>query len=78
MAENTRLRDLQATVTRHADELHRLTQTMNNRFNELDEHMAQIQMDLHQILHNTSHNGGSPLNSLSTNDSLDIPSLPIK
>lgn len=78
MAENTRLRDLQATVTTHSDELHRLAQTMDNRFNEHNLRMDQIHLALQQILQNTSHVGGSNSNSGPNHVPSGNAALPVK
>ncbi|XP_019460067.1 PREDICTED: uncharacterized protein LOC109359827 [Lupinus angustifolius] len=78
MAENTRLKDLQATVMNHTEELHRLNHLMESRFTEHDDRMDQIQRALQQILLNTSPTDGSNSNSGSSMATQNRAQIPVK
>jgi len=63
MADNTRLKELQAAVKTHSEEIGRIANTMDVKFSEHNERMNQIQLLLNQILQNTAKTHGSPSSS---------------
>ena len=63
MADNTRLKELQAAVKTHSEEIGRIANTMDVKFSEHNERMNQIQVLLNQILQNTAKTHGSPSSS---------------
>ncbi|XP_019451764.1 PREDICTED: uncharacterized protein LOC109353858 [Lupinus angustifolius] len=78
MAENTGLKDLQATVTIHSEEIHRLSESMEARLTEHTDRMDQIQRVLQQNLLNTSPTGGSHANSGTSIVAQEHAVLPVK
>ena len=70
MAKNTRLKDLQIEIRTHSDDIRRLCQTMDMRYQEQNDKMLQIQNSMDQIqlamnllLQNASQPPGSSSNN---------------
>ncbi|KAJ1375179.1 hypothetical protein SESBI_51300, partial [Sesbania bispinosa] len=85
MAENTRLKELQTEIRTHSEDIRRIGQTMDLRYQEQNDKMLQIQASMDQIqsaMTQLLQNASQPHGSASNNGSpLGTPinaSLPIK